>query len=228
MKAKELFISTDLWIAMGLNDIRAVKGAFMDDMHIHGECAYDRYKIVKNCNFLPTTCNDLALHVRLRPKQTVVVFYKNDQPVRLLAVNGQADLQGMINMAMVERIGRVSLQRIFDERGITCSEVDLKEDSRDVVSPIVLEEEIGVFSCNRWSLFQAALAGRTTDHPADDEDAEPSNPDTVPELEYHPNLVLTYQLTTDTEHFTIRHQGAFYDKSLTYLVAPQIGSELSP
>ena len=45
--------SIDLWVAVGTNDVRAVKGAFTDDMHILGECAYDRYKIVKNCNFLP-------------------------------------------------------------------------------------------------------------------------------------------------------------------------------
>ncbi len=42
--------SIDLWVAVGTNDVRAVKGAFTDDMHILGECAYDRYKIV--CTFL--------------------------------------------------------------------------------------------------------------------------------------------------------------------------------
>ncbi len=223
-----LIQSIDLWIAVGHNDLRAVRGAFTDDMHILGECAYDRYKIVKNCNFLPKSCNHHSIQVRLRPKQIAVVFYKKNLPVRLLVTDGGSDIQGMINMAMVDRVGRVSLQRIIDEREITVSEIDLKESPREFISPSLYEDEIDFFSCNRWSLFQAALSGYITDHADDEENPQPSQTQPPSEFVYYPNAQIEFELQTETETFDLQHSGVFCTSDLTYLVAPQAYSQLAP
>ena len=220
--------SIDLWVAVGTNDVRAVKGAFTDDMHILGECAYDRYKIVKNCNFLAQTCNCHSIKVRLRPKQTAVVFYKQNVPVRLLAVDGHTPLQGLINMAMVDRVGRVSLQRIIDERGIKASEIDLKESAREFIPTSLYEDELDFFSCNRWSLFKAALTGNITDHDSDEENSDQTKPSQVLDLVYYPNVQINYRLRTDTENFDLQHCGMFCNANLSYLVALQVNSPLAP
>lgn len=215
----------DLWIAVGNQDVRAIVGAFTDDMHIPQECAYDRYKIVKNCNFLPKCHNCTPIEVRLRPKQTAVIFYKQDHPIRLLVTDSTTDLQSCINMAMVKRIDHASLQRIIEERGITYSEVDLGEPRQEIAPVTVYENEIDFFSCNRWSLFQSAINGRITDQP-NEEDCSIS--DTIPDLQYHPDIRIKCVLRTDEEVFNLRHQGIFCDAKLTFMLAPQIGSSLAP
>lgn len=175
---------------------------------------------MENCNFLPTSNNE-RIFFQLRPKQTVVVFYRDFEPVRLLAVDGRTDLDGIIQAAMTAELGE-----ILHTCKVSSETIDLGETRLGDLPACYQRPEIDFFSCNRWSLFRAALNGQISDSANDATGA--GNDDPAMDFTYDPGTSVIFQLTTDTELFTITHQGIYLNHDRSRIIAPQIGSSLAP
>ena len=185
----------DLWTEAKDNHYECFNGAFVDGFN-DSNIAFDKYKVIRNCN---CKIDISSKSINIKNKHHAIVFYKNENPVRLMVINKNTDVDKCIN--------------------IMREDIDLNEE------PIYKEdenrEEIDVGSCDRWSLLYNMLKGFYTE--SESEYGNFSND----KYYFIPNLVIKYSLVVANEQFEIVHTCAFMNTIETRLIPIQENSLLT-
>lgn len=189
----------DLWTEQHANHYDCFNGAFSDGFD-KGNIPYDSYKIVRNCNCVITNNKNIPIG----NKHNAVVFYKNNNAVRLMVLQNNTDITGLINNALNQQIGNKSLKELMTRYRIVSSEIDMRE------KPIMntynkLEKEIDVGSCDRLSLLKNMLSGSYTN-----DETSYGHFDST-RYYFDKNTSVEYNLKTDKESFSIEHECAFFN-----------------
>lgn len=112
--------------------------------------SYDKVEIYQNCNIGLET-SDFPNPIDYR--HIAILFYKDGQPIRLLADNASPDeVNKLYYHALVQRLGpsgRYSLQEILDNIEVTT--IDLKRPP--LCHDCKTMDDPQIASCNRWDLF---------------------------------------------------------------------------
>ncbi len=203
----------DLWTERYSDHYECVNAAFVDGFE-NGNCPFDEYKVVKNCNCFITTNCQLNIH----NKHQAICFYKEKMPVRLVVLNKDTDVQHCIENALNQYFNEKQLKDIYKEFHIRYTQVDLKEEPIDTERDV--NEEIDVGSCDRWKLLYNMLKGSYTE-----DDTKYGNY-TCDKYEFNPNLTIKYKLETDSETFEIDHYCAFVNETKTRIIPIQTHSSL--
>lgn len=147
----------DLWTEAKDNHYECFNGAFVDGFE-NGNIAFDRYKVVKNCNCIIEVSSDA---INIKNKHHAIIFYKDEKPVRLMVVNKNTDVDKCISVALNQFFSDGVLSDLFLKNNIQREDIDLNE------KPIYKEnngkDEIDVGSCDRWSLLYNMLRGFYTE-----------------------------------------------------------------
>lgn len=205
----------DLWTEQYKNHYECFNGAFVDGFE-NSIIPFDEYKIVKNCNCIITVNND---SVNISNKHNAIIYYKNNNPVRLMVINEDTEIEYCIDVALNQYYKDKKLKDVYNTFNIKKSVIDMNE--KPVYNKADKTKEIDVGSCDRWNLLYNMLKGSYTE----------SN--TVygnfksDKYEFVPNLFIKYELTTDTEKFKIEHKCAFINIIATRLIPIQENSTLT-
>lgn len=97
----------DLWTEQHINHYECFNGAFVDGFEKE-KIAFDEYKIVKNCNCL-IECNDK--NINISNKHPAIVFYQDKNPVRLMVVNKDTEINHCIEVALNQYMGGGYIKR---------------------------------------------------------------------------------------------------------------------
>lgn len=205
----------DLWTEQHKNHYECFNGAFVDGFE-NNKVAFDRYKIVKNCNCIITTNNEL---INISNKHNSIVFYKNNIPIRLMVINKDTEIEKCINIALGQCFDNKELNELYKQLNITSYSIDMKEDPLYNNSNITKEIDVG--SCDRWKLLYNMLKGSYT------EDNTSYGNYQTDKYEFVPNIIIKYELTTDTENFIIEHKCAFINELKTRIIPIQENSKLT-
>lgn len=209
-----LIKTIDLWTEQYKNQHECFNGAFIDGF-ANDIVPYDEYKIIKNCNCRITTDND---KFNISNKHNVIVFYKKN-PVRLLVINKDTDIDCCINIALNQFFKNTTLMDFFTYISIVKSTIDMSEQA--TYNNADISKEIDVGSCDRWNLLFSMLKGSYT------EDDTPFGHYQCDKYTFIPNITLSYELITDTEKFEIQHNCAFANELYTRLIPIQKDSKLT-
>lgn len=205
----------DLWTEQYDNHYECFNGAFVDGFD-EGKIAFDKYKIIKNCNCI-IEVEDKNLNIR--NKHNAIVFYKENIPVRLMVINKNTEIEKCIGIALSQYHANSTLKDLFDRLNIKEEIIDLKENSIDNNADVTKEIDVG--SCDRWNLLYNMLKGSYTES-----NTSYGNYDTD-KYEFIPNLLINYKLKTDKENFEIYHKCAFINTIKTRLIPIQENSKLT-
>ena len=211
----DIIRTIDLWTEPKDNQYECFDGAFVDGFE-DNNIAFDRYKIVKNCNCII----DVGLKtINIKNKHHAIIFYKNNKPVRLLVANRNTNMDKCIDIALNQFFGDGVLSDIFKKFNIKREEIDLKEEP--VFKGNEDREEIDVGSCDRWNLLYNMLKGYYTE--------SESNYGNFANDKYGfiPNLLIKYNLIVENEQFEITHKCAFINEIGTRLIPIQENSPLT-
>lgn len=203
----------DLWTEPSSNNIECFSGAFIDGFD-NDSVPFEKYKIVKNCNCIITTNRD---DLNIRNKHNAIIFYQNDEPVRLMVLNKETDINACIKESLGQSFNGSKLQDVYDRFSITATAVDLEEPAIDNG----IEQEIDVGSCDRPSLLKCMLEGSYTQS---DTDYGKGNEDN--NYSFTSEVFIEYKLITDEECFKITHHCAFLNESKTRIIPLQDNSKL--
>jgi len=215
LEAKRKMIkSIDLWTEQYTDHHECFKGAFIDGFE-NNNIPFDEYKIIKNCNCL-ISCSNNDIHIR--NKHNAIIFYDNHNPVRLMVINKNTDIEKCISVALNQDFNGKKLLDLYETKKIKSYIVDLKEESLFTRSDA--EEEIDVASCDRWSLLYNMLDGSYTEDNISFGNYENNR------YEFIPNLKIVYNLKTNSEEFEIEHKYAFINETKTRIIPIQANSEL--
>ena len=201
--------SIDLWTEQMINHEECFSGAFVDGFD-GNNIPFDSFKVIRNCNCVIFANNP---SVNVSNKHNAIVFYKNNQPVRLLVINRETNVDKCIEIALNQVYNGVKLCDLFEKLGIKRKELDMKKE------PILfgnISKEMDIGSCDRLTLLDSMLSGSYTEN---DTDYGKDNIDN--DFHYDPTLGLIYILDTDEERFTILHSGAFVNSSNTRVIPLQ-------
>lgn len=207
--------SIDLWTEKYENHYECFNGAFVDGFE-NNKIAFDEYKIIKNCNCIITVNNQ---NINISNKHNAVVFYKEKNPVRLMVINKNTNIEKCINIALEQYFNDSLLKGLYDSIGIKSSTIDMNEEP--IYNGVDSTKEIDVGSCDRWKLLYNMLKGSYTES-----DTKYGNFDSD-KYEFIPDLYINYKLTTDTEMFEIEHKCAFINTIKTRLIPIQEKSLLT-
>ena len=176
---------------------------------------FDEYKIVKNCNCL-IEYNDK--NINISNKHHAIVFYKEKNPVRLMVVNKDTEINHCIEVALNQYSGG-ALKDLYQSLNIQSSVIDLKE--TPIFNHADFKNEMDVGSCDRWNLLYSMLKGSYTES-----DTKYGNY-ASDKYEFNPNLDIKYELITDNEKFIIEHHCAFMNEIKTRIIPIQDNSSLT-
>ena len=205
----------DLWIEPKENQYEGFNGAFVDGFS-NGNIAFDKYKVVKNCNcIIEVSSKDIIVN----NKHNAIIFYKDNKPVRLYVINKNTDIDKCINIALNQYFEDGLLSDLFNKYNIQREDIDLKEEP--VFNGNEGKEEIDVGSCDRWSLLYNMLKGFYTE-----DDSEYGN-FANDKYYFMPNLLLRLSLTVENEKFEITHKCAFMNTIETRIIPIQENSSLT-
>ena len=205
----------DLWTEQYKNQYECFNGAFVDGFE-NNKIPFDKYKIVKNCNCKITVSNE---KINISNKHNAIVFYKDSNPVRLVVINKDTDIEHCINIALNQYFDDKKLQDLYNTFNIKKSVIDMKEEP--IYNKSDMTKEIDVGSCDRWKLLYNMLKGSYTES------------DTVygnfqsDKYEFVPNLFIKYELVTDNEKIEIEHKCAFMNELGTRIIPIQENSTLT-
>ena len=207
--------SIDLWTEQYENHYECFNGAFVDGFE-NNKIAFDEYKIIKNCNCIITTSNQ---NINISNKHNAIVFYKDKNPVRLMVINKNTDIDKCIKIALNQYFANGILQDLYDRVGIKSVIIDMNE--QPIFNTVDNTKEIDVGSCDRWKLLYNMLKGSYTES-----DTQYGNFESD-KYEFIPDLCIKYKLITDTEIFKIDHKCAFINTIKTRLIPIQENSQLT-
>ena len=207
--------SIDLWTEQHNNHYECFNGAFVDGFE-KNQIPFNRYKIVKNCNCIITTSRN---DINIRNKHNAIVFYNNNNPVRLMVINKDTQIEDCINIALKQRFNNIELKDLYEKENIESSSIDMQE--KPIYNNTDNTKEIDVGSCDRWILLYNMLKGSYTE--AD----TPYGNFQSDKYEFIPNITIKYELKTDTEIFNIEHNCAFINEIRTRIIPIQENSRLT-
>lgn len=205
----------DLWIEPKENQYEGFNGAFVDGFS-NGNIAFDKYKVVKNCN---CTIEVSSKDIIVNNKHNAIIFYKNNKPVRLYVINKNTDIDKCINIALNQYFENGILSDLYKNYNIQREDIDLKEEP--IFNGNEGKEEIDVGSCDRWSLLYNMLKGFYTE-----DDSEYGN-FANDKYYFMPNLLVSLKLNVENEQFEITHRCAFINTIKTRLIPIQENSSLT-
>lgn len=205
----------DLWTEQYKNHYECFNGAFVDGFE-NNQIPFNRYKVVKNCNCIITTNRK---DINIRNKHNAIVFYDNNKPVRLIVINKDTQIENCINIALKQRFNNIELKDLYEKENIQTSIVDMNE--QPIYNNADNTKEIDVGSCDRWNLLYNMLKGSYT------EDDTPYGNFQSDKYEFVPNIIIKYELKTDTENFNIEHNCAFINEIKTRIIPIQENSRLT-
>ncbi len=211
----DIIKTIDLWTEQHQNHYECFNGAFVDGFE-NNKIAFDRYKIVKNCNCIITIDNEL---INISNKHNCIVFYKNNKPIRLMVINRDTEIEKCINIALGQSFENKELKELYKQLNITSYSIDMKEEP--IYNNSNTSKEIDVGSCDRWKLLYNMLRGSYT------EDNTSYGNYQTDKYEFVPNIIIKYELTTDTENFIIEHKCAFINELKTRIIPIQENSKLT-
>lgn len=207
--------SIDLWTEQYKNHYECFNGAFVDgfDRKIK---PFNKYKIIKNCNCIITTNIE---DINISNKHNAIIFYDNDNPVRLVVINKDTEIENCINVALNQNFDNMKLKDLYKQENIKSSIIDMNEQAISNNKDITKEIDVG--SCDRWKLLYNMLKGSYT------EDNTPYGNYQSDKYEFVPNIQIKYELKTDTEIFEIEHNCAFINEIKTRIIPIQDNSRLT-
>lgn len=207
--------SIDLWTEQHENHYECFNGAFVDGFE-NNKIAFDEYKIIKNCNCIITVSNS---NINISNKHNAIVFYRDKNPVRLMVINKNTDIDKCINISLNQYFNDGILQDLYDCIGIKFTRIDMNEEA--IYNGVDSTKEIDVGSCDRWKLLYNMLKGSYTESDTQYVNFESDK------YEFIPDLCIKYKLTIDTEIFEIEHKCAFINTIKTRLIPIQENSLLT-
>ncbi len=207
--------SIDLWTEQNENHYECFNGAYVDGFE-NNKIAFDEYKIIKNCNCIITVNNP---NINISNKHNAIVFYKDKNPVRLMVINKNTDIDKCIKIALTQYFENETLQVLYDNLQIKSSIIDIKE--TPIFNNADFIKEIDVGSCDRWNLLYNMLKGSYTESNTQYGNYQSDK------YEFIPNIFIKYELTTDTEKFEIEHKCAFINTIETRIIPIQENSNLT-
>ena len=109
-----LIRTIDLWTEEYANHYELFNGAFVDGFE-NNKIPFNKYKIIKNCNCIITTnIND----INISNKNNAIVFYNNDNPVRLMVINKDTEIEKCIDIALSQNFNGAILRTIYENNKI--------------------------------------------------------------------------------------------------------------
>ena len=212
----KLVRSIDLWTEQKDNHGECFNGAFVDGFN-ESNIPFDEYKVVKNCN-CEIGCDDKNLNIT--NKHGAIVFYKDGEPVRLLVINEKTNIDECIEKALNQTYLDIPLKDIFEKLNIKGTVVDLGQ--KHLYNGADHSKETDVGSCDRPELLEAMLEGSYTES---DTGFGKENINT--DFHFSTNTVISYNLLTDNEWFSIKHHCAFINSDKTRIIPLQNHSKLN-
>lgn len=203
----------DLWTEPNENQYECFNGAFIDGFE--NGTPYDRYKIIKNCNCIIDTNNQYEI----RNKHHAIIFYKNNNPVRLVVINKNTNLEKCIQNALNQIYKETTLKEIIKQKNIKSETIDLKQ--KPIKKNMKITKELDVGSCDRWNLLYTMLKGSYTEDKSNYGNFESNK------YEFIPTLNIKYTLETNEERFEIEHKCGFLNNIETRLILIQENSNLT-
>ena len=207
--------SIDLWTEQNENHYECFNGAFVDGFE-NNKIAFDEYKIIKNCNCIITVNNP---NINISNKHNAIVFYKDKNPVRLMVINKNTDIDKCIKIALTQYFENETLQVLYDNLQIKSSIIDIKK--TPIFNNADFIKEIDIGSCDRWNLLYNMLKGSYTESNTQYGNYQSDK------YEFIPNIFIKYELTTDIEKFEIEHKCAFINTIKTRIIPIQENSNLT-
>ena len=207
--------SIDLWTEQYENHYECFNGAFVDGFE-NNKIAFDEYKIIENCNCIITVSNP---KINISNKHNAIVFYKDKNPVRLMVINKNTDIDKCIKIALNQYFENETLQVLYDNLQIKSSIIDIKK--TPIFNNADFIKEIDIGSCDRWNLLYNMLKGSYTESNTQYGNYQSDK------YEFIPNIFIKYELTTDTEKFEIEHKCAFINTIKTRIISIQENSNLT-
>lgn len=204
--------TTDIWTEQYKNHFDCSCGAFIDGIENN---FYDEYKIVLNCNCIISPDKNIIVG----NKHNAVVFYKNNEVVRLLLLTQGTEVEKCIKKALNQEVNGKKLGEILKEQGVKLQKVDLKE--KPIFNENNLQKEMDICSCDRQALLDSFLKGSYTESETD------LSSDECNEYNFNSQIKIDYYLKTDSEIFDVKHQGAFLNKTKTQAIILQLSSSLN-
>lgn len=205
----------DLWTEAKDNHYECFNGAFVDGFN-DSNIAFDKYKVVRNCN---CKIDISSKSINIKNKHHAIIFYKNENPVRLMVINKNTDVDKCIDIALNQYFEDGLLSDLYKKYNIQREDIDLKEEP--IFNGNEGKEEIDVGSCDRWSLLYNMLKGFYTE--SESEYGNFSND----KYYFIPNLEIKYSLVVANEQFEIVHICAFMNTIETRLIPIQENSSLT-
>ena len=144
---------------------------------------------------------------------------KDKNPVRLMVINKNTDIDKCIKIALNQYFENETLQVLYDNLQIKSSIIDIKE--TPIFNNADFIKEIDVGSCDRWNLLYNMLKGSYTESNTQYGNYQSDK------YEFIPNIFIKYELTTDTEKFEIEHKCAFINTIETRIIPIQENSNLT-
>lgn len=205
----------DLWTEQHKNHYECFNGAFVDGFE-NNKIPFNEYKIVENCNCIITTENE---KINISNKHNAIVFYKDNNPVRLMVINKDTKIEHCIDVALNQYFKNKKLLDLYNDFNIKSSIVDMQE--KAIYNSSDASKEIDVGSCDRWNLLYNMLKGSYTESDTSYGNFQSDK------YEFIPNLFIKYELVTDTEKFVIEHKCAFINTLGTRIIPIQENSLLT-
>ena len=149
--------SIDLWTEQYKNHYECFNGAFVDgfDKKIK---PFNKYKIIKNCNCIITTNME---DINISNKHNAIIFYDNDNPVRLMVINKDTEIENCIKVALNQNFDNMKLKDLYKQENIKSYIIDMNEQAISNNKDITKEIDVG--SCDRWKLLYNMLKGSYTE-----------------------------------------------------------------
>ena len=210
-----LIKTIDLWTEQYKNHYECFNGAFIDGFE-NGKIPFNKYKIVKNCNCI---IKNNRQDINISNKHNSIIFYHNENPVRLMVINKDTEIEKCINIALKQNFNDKLLKDLYEDNNIESYIVDLKE--TPIFNESDVSKEIDVGSCDRWNLLYNMLKGSYT------EDNTHYGNYQSDKYEFIPNIEIKYDLKTDIEEFIIEHKCAFINEIKTRIIPVQENSKLT-
>ena len=135
-----------------------------------------------------------------------------------MVINQKTEIDKCIEIALNQYFEDTILKDLYQKLNIKSSVIDMKENP---ISNSVIDNEIDVGSCDRWSLLYNMLQGLYT------ETNNAYGNFSSDKYYFIPDLFIKYELKTDSETFEIIHKCAFINTTKTRLIPIQENSLLT-
>lgn len=211
----QIINSIDLWTEQYKNHYECFNGAFIDGFE-NSNIPFDKYKIIKNCNCIITNNRK---DINISNKHNAIIFYNNKKPVRLVVINKDTKIENCINVALNQNFKDKTLRDLYEDKKINSTIIDMKE--QPIWNNADITKEIDTGSCDRWKLLYNMLKGSYTENNTNYGNFQSDK------YEFVPNIIIKYNLKTDTEEFIIEHKCAFINEIKTRIIPIQENSKLT-